>query len=65
MTLLKRLRNLWKLSEWEPTELHQERELPQGTVIAPLHKVPNKKAEIIKRGEPVGEFLDKVNQNNP
>ena len=60
MRLLKRIRNLWRLSEWEIENLPKD--LPIGTKVSPLVKLPTKMAQIIKRSNPVQDFLEKTKE---
>lgn len=60
MNLITRLRNIWKMSEYEPMVIGQE--LKAGDVVAPLVK-PAPAPQIIKR-EPkdiLDEFNDPIN----
>lgn len=57
MNLLKRLKNLWNLSEYQPMEINQV--LKGGDTIAPLYR-PSEKAQIIKKYvDPIDELLNK------
>lgn len=58
MTWIKRLKNLWKLSEWELSSKQIEDLHENGRKFAPLTKAP-KMAQIIKRNNPVEDFLNK------
>jgi hypothetical protein len=43
MNAFSRIKNLWKLSAYEPNE-HRTDPLPIGTIVAPLIKKPTEKA---------------------
>jgi len=55
MNLLKRLRNIWRLSEWEID--NHGRVTPVGTDISKIIETPPKMAQIIKRQSPAEKFL--------
>lgn len=59
MTIWKRLKNLWKLSEFKPQ--FDENSLnvihPNGKILTLLEKPIVKMAQIIKRANPTQEFL--------
>ncbi len=54
--MFQRLRNLWKLSEFEPANPNESYEI--GTTISPIIKRPKGIVQIIKRVEPIDEFLE-------
>lgn len=58
MNLIKRIKNLWKVSEYEP---NIGQKLNYGDKIVTLYK-PNQEIEIIKRLTPEEEFLQKTNE---
>ncbi len=67
MNLLKRLGNLWKLSAYQPSQFLRKQEMIDSAnkTLAPITEVLekfNKKAEIIKRGDPVEKFLGNANK---
>ena len=59
--ILKRIKNLWKLSEWE-VDLPEN--LPVGTKVSMLMKEPVKMAEIIHRKNATEKFLEEVKEEN-
>lgn len=64
MNLIKRLKNLWKLSEWEIPEWNKK-DFDVGTVITSLVKPPEKSkmAQIIKR-KTIDEVEEILKENN-
>ncbi len=55
MNLIKRLKNLYRLSEYNPLSINQKLEI--GDIVAPLVK-SSEKAQIIKRKrDPVEDFI--------
>jgi len=59
MNLFHRLRNLWALSAWE---VDNTKDLPVGTKVSPLFKVPDDKpkmAQIVNMKPITKQFLEK------
>ena len=54
MNIIKRARNLWALSSYEP---HTGQQLKVGDKISTLYK-PNQPVEIIKKVAPIDTFLE-------
>ena len=61
MKLLKRIKNLWRLSEYEILE--PNRPLNVGDQISPLIK-PNEQASIVSMEDPLDEFMKKAENSN-
>jgi hypothetical protein len=60
MNLARRIKNLWRLSEYEVTQSKEEFDnLPVGTKVSPIVKKPQM-AQIIKvnRKDPIDEFIE-------
>lgn len=58
MNLIKRINNLWKLSEFKPREIGSP-PLEQGTIVAQIIKPPQKASFIaFNRKTPVEEILE-------
>ena len=51
MNILKRLRNLWRLSEYEPLLPNQK--LAHGTQVGPIIKRPDSPATIVDNVDPL------------
>ena len=59
--ILQRLRNLWRLSAFEPGQPTDEYRTP-GTIVSSLVQKPQKKAEFIsfKRSDPIKELVNEI-----
>lgn len=64
MDILKRISNVWKLSEWEPSSPEIEKSAETGTMFAPLVKKPHQKAEFIpyNKVDPIKELVNEKPQ---
>lgn len=56
MNLLKRIKNLWKLSEWSPDEIRGSK-MPSTKVLTGLIKNETHLAQIIKKENVIDKFL--------
>ncbi len=62
MNIFKRLKNIWKLSEWEPSSKQIEELGEVGRKFSPLTQAP-KMAQIIRRSDPLKEILTNEKEN--
>ena len=60
MKIIQRLKNLWKLSEWQPSNKQIEELHESGRKFAPLTQSPKQMATIIKRKMSDEEFVDEL-----